>query len=176
MRGHKSSGAALADAGVYVLILRLDGGPLRLRVGALGERCFPRGYYCYVGSARNGLSSRLERHLGRRPRKPRWHIDYLAARAGATAALVWRTTEPLECQLSKRVSGIASGAVERFGSSDCRCRSHLYFFTDDPDKALRRIRLVNCAGSKVTATSWLTDEFPCGSGLSRIFTPGNGTR
>ena len=140
-----------SDAGVYVLVLRVSGKPLGQKVGALGELTFRPGYYCYVGSALRGLSSRLRRHLSGSPANVRWHIDYLTRRVGVAASWFWSTTEPLECQLSRKVREVAAASVDGFGCSDCRCRTHLYFFPADPGATLSRIDLSDRNGRKLTA-------------------------
>lgn len=127
------------DSGVYVLALKVEEPGLSISVGALGSKRFSAGYYCYVGSAMRGLRCRLERHLRRRRKKVRWHIDYLRQHAAPATVLVWHTTEPAECELSRAVGRIAGGSVDGFGCSDCACRSHLYYFSRDPLGRLRRI-------------------------------------
>ena len=66
--------------GSYALIIRLNRAK-RLTVGRLGEFYFPAGHYIYLGSALNGLESRVRRHL-RRDKKLHWHIDFLTAVSG----------------------------------------------------------------------------------------------
>lgn len=63
------------ERGTYALLLRITA-RRRWIVGKLGPREFPEGYYLYLGSALNGLETRLRRHL-RRDKKPHWHIDVL---------------------------------------------------------------------------------------------------
>lgn len=100
-----------------------------LRVGRRGVFFFPAGYYLYVGSARGGLRQRIERHL-REEKKLRWHIDYLLPHAQLRE--VWWTTqeERLECLWSSLLSRLPEThcPVPGFGSSDCRCFSHLFRF------------------------------------------------
>ena len=50
--------------GTYVLVIAL-GSDRDIRVGALGTFHFPKGTYCYTGSAMAGLDQRLSRHLRR---------------------------------------------------------------------------------------------------------------
>jgi Uri superfamily endonuclease len=49
-------------------------------VGKLGYIYFPKAFYAYVGSAMNGLETRLAHYL-RDSEKPHWHIDYLLKQA-----------------------------------------------------------------------------------------------
>ncbi|MCK4283002.1 MAG: GIY-YIG nuclease family protein [Candidatus Brocadiae bacterium] len=130
-----------ASGGVYVLVLKCAGRAFRARVGALGVLGFRRGFYCYVGSARTGLRARLRRHLQRTARATRWHVDYLRGRLRPLAAVTWTGQGAGECRLSQAVAALADGSVAGFGCSDCRCRSHLYYFARDPAARLGKIRL-----------------------------------
>ena len=111
--------------GSYVLVLRLDE-PRSIDVGKLGRVCFRPGVYLYFGSALNGLNGRIQRHL-RREKKSHWHIDHLTSPASIEE--VWWVSDGRnwECcwaretaRLPERLSPVAG-----FGSSDCRCSSHL---------------------------------------------------
>jgi Uri superfamily endonuclease len=110
--------------GSYILILRL-GDSRNISVGRLGPLFFASGYYAYVGSALNGLEARLIRHL-RMGKKMHWHIDYLAQAARIQEAIWARTSRRIECRLS-RYLGRRFSYINRFGASDCRCKSHLFF-------------------------------------------------
>jgi sugar fermentation stimulation protein A len=126
------AGVALSDRGSYLLVLRIPR-PLLLPVGALGPLSFQGGYYVYVGSGMGGLTARMQRHLRRRKRL-HWHIDYLLAEAEpkSVKALPIRTLQRLECSLARDVTRLGERAVPDFGSSDCRCPSHLVRFERDP--------------------------------------------
>lgn len=112
-------------AGVYVLTLVLPT-PRTIRVGNLGRHRFPAGLYVYVGSARRNLDARLARHRARRKRL-RWHIDYLTTRAHVVGAAVVPWARGRECLVARRFLAMADVRVvaPRFGSSDCRCTTHL---------------------------------------------------
>lgn len=120
------------DRGAYLLALRIDE-ELLCPVGSLGPQRFDPGHYVYVGSAMGGLSARLARHL-RKSKSLHWHIDYLLARLPrrSVRALPIRSPHRLECPLAREVAALAAGSVPRFGSSDCRCPSHLYYFPENP--------------------------------------------
>lgn len=124
---------AKGSRGVYLLWLRLPDSQT-IEVGALGVFTFTTGYYAYVGSAQNGLAHRLRRHV--RPIKPlRWHIDYLRAQAELTAIHAAAAGAEWECRLAamlRRIPG-AEIPVSGFGSSDCRCISHLYYYPQPPE-------------------------------------------
>jgi Uri superfamily endonuclease len=84
------------------------------------------GTYCYVGSAfgPGGLGARISRHL--RPEKPlQWHIDDLTTSTHFVPRGVYASCKRAECDLAGRLAGIFSGH-DGFGSSDCRCPTHLF--------------------------------------------------
>ena len=127
------------NKGAYILLQRLPA-RVRLEIGRLGEIDFPKGYYAYVGSALNNLEKRIARH--RLIEKPRhWHIDYLRPHARWIAAWRFESRDRLECRLNNRLMNSPEGRpVPRFGSSDCKCRSHLHYFREDPSRFIRGIR------------------------------------
>lgn len=118
--------------GTYALILKLDR-EARITVGRLTAFTFPAGYYLYAGSALGGLFPRIERHM-RGGKKLHWHIDYL--RRNARAVEVWYlvSEERLECDWYRAAVGMpdAEVLVDGFGSSGCKCRSHLVYFESKP--------------------------------------------
>ena len=125
-----------SGGGTYALILTLRE-DLCLQIGRLGTYTFPSGYYIYVGSALRGLAPRLKRHL-RRHKRLHWHIDYLLEYG--TVVEIWYTlsSERLECLWSRLLGGLpgAQRPAPGFGSSDCRCPSHLLHFRKLPDFGL----------------------------------------
>ncbi len=129
-----------ADRGSYILLIRVEN-PKRIGVGSLGSIHFRRGYYLYVGSAMGSLSKRVNRHL--RKKKPlRWHIDYLVKEADYIKALPIRASEPLECFISNAIREIADDSIKGFGTSDCRCESHLYWMRDNPFRNERFVEIL----------------------------------
>jgi len=118
------------DRGSYLLIVEIPR-KTRLQAGGLAGRNFPKGYYVYVGSAMGDLSSRLARHQ-RKTKKLRWHIDYLTAKADRIVPLPIRSSERLECEIAEALSAILEPGPGGFGSSDCRCATHLFFSPTDP--------------------------------------------
>ena len=124
--------------GSYLLMLRLAA-TAEIRVGRLGRVKFRRGWYAYMGSAfgPGGLAGRLRHHL-RPVQKPHWHVDYL--RAHATLKEVWMAAGPPNrehdwAQILARDPG-AGNWVRGFGCSDCRCPSHLIYFSRRPEDSL----------------------------------------
>lgn len=119
--------------GTYLLLLRLEE-DREIEVGRLGKLFFPWGYYLYVGSARGpgGLRARLARHC-RREKQPRWHIDYLRYHAHLVEIWTIESDEPLECLWARQLGQLSSARpIPRFGSSDCRCPSHLFHLKEKP--------------------------------------------
>ncbi len=111
--------------GSYALVLRLPS-RRKILVGKLGLVEFPRGHYIYFGSALGGLKARVDRHLGRE-KKLHWHADYLSAEVPWEYAWQLADGQRWECVWAAAAAvtdGVAS-PVPGFGSSDCRCPSHL---------------------------------------------------
>lgn len=110
--------------GSYVLLVRLDI-ERSIPIGKLGYLPFPKAYYAYIGSAMNGFNARLARHL-RAEKKLHWHIDYLLKKSEIDEIITCRSVEKLECYLAQALAGTFP-SIPDFGSSDCKCRSHLFF-------------------------------------------------
>lgn len=123
-------GREMNDSGNYIVVLRLDQ-EKKLSIGSKGEMNFPCGYYLYVGSAKQHLSKRLERHQRKRKRF-HWHIDYLRHAAEFHAAIAIRTTAALEHDIARAIGKIADWEIAQFGSSDCSCLTHLFGMHTDP--------------------------------------------
>ncbi len=120
--------------GTYILILQLENAQV-IRVGKLGRFSFPTGYYAYVGSALGpgGLAGRLRHHLYP-GKKLHWHIDYFRKKAVLVEILVREDNRTLEHQWVSAL-GQLDGAIvlaAGFGSSDCKCVTHLYYFQERP--------------------------------------------
>jgi len=110
--------------GSYILLFELNT-KKNISVGKLGYVSFPKASYAYVGSAMNGLRARLARHL-RGKKKLHWHIDYLLKEAEVEEIILCQGEERAECFLAQALAGKFQ-YVPGFGSTDCKCRSHLYF-------------------------------------------------
>jgi Uri superfamily endonuclease len=113
--------------GSYQLILYLPK-VTTLQVGRLGTFLFPAGRYVYTGSALNGVETRLARHQ-RQNKTLHWHIDYLLRHARIMTIRVFPTPQNIECALNRQPLRRPGAQViaKGFGSSDCRCPSHLVF-------------------------------------------------
>ncbi len=121
-----SETALPVTAGSYLLWYFLPKGRV-ISVGSLGARSFRRGWYGYCGSAfgPGGLRARLRHHLAA-PRRPHWHIDYFKTQA-RLRQLWFCAGHNFEHTWSTELVSLAEGTwpCPGFGSSDCRCVSHL---------------------------------------------------
>ncbi|MFX1378305.1 MAG: DUF123 domain-containing protein [Promethearchaeota archaeon] len=123
--------------GSYILVVFVEN-DIRLIVGALGEIVFRKGFYLYVGSAMgnygsSALLNRVKRHLSSRKNKSiHWHIDYLLAENHSMITKIYLipSIEQLECIIAQGLSEICDDLIRNFGSSDCMCISHLFYFNN----------------------------------------------
>jgi sugar fermentation stimulation protein A len=127
------SHGALAESngGNYLILLELAGDQ-DITVGALGTLPFRRGWYVYTGSAQKNLSSRINRHLRKIRKKKHWHLDYLCPGAKTLKAFPIMSYRNRECDLARDLENLGGQGVPGFGSSDCHCGSHLFYFPDPP--------------------------------------------
>jgi adenylylsulfate kinase len=99
---------------------------MRINVGSLGKIFFEKGLYAYVGSAQTNLEKRIQRHIHKN-KKRFWHIDYLLESKLVDILKVFykEAARKEECEIAKQISskGCPMGG---FGSSDCKCKSHLF--------------------------------------------------
>ena len=121
--------------GTYVLLIRLER-DRKIRIGSLGLRGFKGGYYAYVGSGMNSLEKRIERHL-KSEKKKFWHIDYFLGKA-KVIKVIYFESERKECELAEKLAGEFDG-VSKFGCSDCRCKSHLFYSESSLEKEVLEI-------------------------------------
>ena len=121
------------DRGSYLLIVKLAEAKT-IKTGRLSESFFQPGYYVYVGSAMNGLTSRLARHR-RQNKKIHWHIDYLTTGASQVIPIPIRSSEKQECEVAESLSSTMQMGPKGFGSSDCECATHLFFSPTNPLKS-----------------------------------------
>ena len=126
----------IQKAGIYNLIIKLSKDK-EIKIGCLGTFVFPKGFYVYTGSAQNGLEKRIDRHLSSN-KKFHWHIDYLLSYAKIVKVLRYVGVKKDECKLNRLIaqSSGATPLVDKFGSSDCNCVTHLYYFKSFPKHLL----------------------------------------
>ncbi len=123
----------IQKAGIYNLIIKLSKDK-EIKIGRLGTFVFSKGFYVYTGSAQNGLEKRIDRHLSSN-KKFHWHIDYLLSYAKIVQVLRYVGVKKDECKLNHLITQIAGATpvVNKFGSSDCDCITHLYYFNNFPE-------------------------------------------
>lgn len=121
------------NSGIYLLEIRLKKAE-DIKVGALGVCQFKPGYYYYIGSAQKNLKSRVERHF-KAEKKFHWHIDYLLAKAEINNYYSFKAAKSFECKLFNYLNDIEKFKVpiDGFGSSDCKCISHLLYTEEKLD-------------------------------------------
>jgi Uri superfamily endonuclease len=110
--------------GSYVLIITLPE-EQTINIGSLKAVHLSAGYYAYVGSAMGGIKARISHHL-KGIKKPHWHIDYLLEKASVNGVIICPSQTRLECAIAQALSRRFE-VVPGFGSSDCQCKSHLFF-------------------------------------------------
>ena len=122
---------SMQKGGIYALIIKLSK-KREVKIGRLGTFVFPKGYYVYTGSAQNGLEKRINRHLSSE-KKLHWHIDYFLCYAKVIKVVRYVGRKD-ECELNNMTGQItgATQIVKKFGSSDCNCVTHLYYFENIP--------------------------------------------
>ena len=112
-------------AGTYALLIELEI-PAIVEMGRLGPAQFQAGWYAYIGSALGGVAARVGRHLRQR-KKLHWHVDYLLEK-GRLSEVMWALSHArMECRIAAGLLQHGLRSVPRFGASDCRCPSHLFF-------------------------------------------------
>ena len=116
------------------------GRDLKIRVGSLGVVGFRRGYYVYVGSGQRYLEKRIQRHK-KKIKKVKWHIDYLTTNSDVRVmeAAAYNLPKKYECILANMLRSMGFKSVKGFGSTDCKCVSHLYRIDVDFDRIVDEI-------------------------------------
>jgi len=126
------------DRGLYVLVINLKEA-CEIKAGRLPKTALAPGYYLYVGRARRHLSGRLKRHM-QQEKNAFWHIDYLLSYSQIQE--IWIKNGLLdECLTAGKIlscSRKASFPIPGFGSSDCRCPSHLLRVSKE-DRSWRKL-------------------------------------
>ncbi|MGC8878496.1 MAG: GIY-YIG nuclease family protein [Anaerolineae bacterium] len=129
-----ASELAPAEPGSYVLVMHLER-PAKITIGRLGTWDFEAGYYAYAGSALGpgGLAARLSYHA-RTDKLMQWHIDYLLAHAELVEIWYAVDNKRKECIWASALRAIPGSKVPvpSFGASDCRCLTHLVYFSQQP--------------------------------------------
>ncbi len=121
--------------GSYLLLMHLEQA-IEIRVGSLGNISFMPGYYIYAGKHSINLEKRLERHFSRK-KKVRWHIDYLTSAVQPLCAYYF--PGDAECWLAAELMSRLT-PIRGFGSSDCKCTSHLFYSPSNPKNLVMGLR------------------------------------
>lgn len=116
----------------YILIIENKANK-RIKVGKWGVLYFKKGYYLYIGSAKKNLNARIKRHLAKNKKKF-WHIDYLLSSNHIFIKEVWVSKIVSECQIAQKFFNNRYSFINKFGSSDCNCFSHLFFMEGKFDR------------------------------------------
>lgn len=123
-----------SQPGTYVLILRCSTNRV-IQIGRLGNLGLEPGFYSYVGSAfgSGGIRARVARHW-RGPGHAHWHIDYLRPHTDPFEVWYCPDVRHREHQWASTIASEngASIPIVGFGSSDCRCKSHLSHVASRP--------------------------------------------
>lgn len=119
------------NSGIYMVIIKIKE-TRTITTGKLKYSEYQAGYYVYAGSAKTNLSKRIKRHRNRKKKTFHWHIDYLTASADEVQTFGIYTDKFSECDIAKGLSDIGGSEIPNFGSSDCSCSSHLYYFKTNP--------------------------------------------
>ncbi len=130
------------DSGVYMVVVKLENDKT-IQTGKLEYSEYRSGYYVYAGSAKTNLSKRIKRHRNIKKKTFHWHIDYLTANANEVKTFGIYTDNFSECDIAKALSDIGGKGIPNFGSSDCSCPSHLYYFKKDPLQNLAFLDLLH---------------------------------
>lgn len=126
--------------GSYILVILLEREKI-IKIGSLRNILFSKGFYLYVGSAMGNTGSstllnRVKRHfLNKIEKKLHWHIDYLLADINAIIVKLYLipSIKPLECIIAQELLEQCDNFIKNFGSSDCNCISHLFYFQNFKD-------------------------------------------
>lgn len=122
----------ISPGGAYLLVLQ-NPREQYITVGSLGRTLFREGYYVYAGSGKNNVFTRISRHRGIQ-RKKHWHIDYIKRDIKIITDIPFVTGDDIECSLGAKMAALGGEPVPGFGSSDCRCLSHLTWFREPPHR------------------------------------------
>lgn len=139
MRVRPERYAMRSEPGTYLLILE-SGSSAEIQIGRWGALRVRPGFYSYVGSAfgPGGVRARVSRHL-RRGKKNRWHIDHLREVAEPVSVRCSYAPFRLEHDWARAFGGTDGfSCIKGFGSSDCRCKGHLFFTSAKPEEELIR--------------------------------------
>ena len=82
-------------------------------------------------SGSSTLLNRVKRHISPpSSKKVHWHVDYLLENVNAIIfkLCLIPSKQKLECVIAQELIDMSDDFIPQFGSSDCKCVSHLVFF------------------------------------------------
>lgn len=130
----------MTKTGTYIVVLRSHQAK-QIQIGKLAQFDIKKGYYLYIGSAMGagGVAARLKHHRTI-SKRPHWHLDYLRAESTFEAAYALYSPQRKECEWARimATTEAVDEPMKGFGSSDCRCNTHLFYFSSKL-KAVRAI-------------------------------------
>ncbi|MDJ0270534.1 MAG: GIY-YIG nuclease family protein [Aigarchaeota archaeon] len=133
--------ANLPDSGSYVIIIALKQ-TKTLKIGSLGKIKLTHGYYAYAGSAKRALRARITRHLRHKKKRKHWHIDTLTSLPSTHIRAIACNPKPEnECKIAAYLIKKMKNYVRGFGSTDCKCPSHLAYSTNY-QKLIKAVKMV----------------------------------
>jgi Uri superfamily endonuclease len=113
---------------------------------------FPQGFYIYVGSAMGESNTSIRHRLTRyikiadntQSENFHWHIDYFLRSPLTSIKMIMILPNSVvkeECSLSELIQEYSDDNINGFGCSDCKCKSHLYYFNPENSFILS---IMNC--------------------------------
>ncbi len=128
---HQKTRNQAQNKGSYFLVLENKNNQ-QVEIGKLGKIDFPPGYYVYVGSGMTNLAKRIKHHQ-RKKKRFHYHIDYLTpGKMKLKKSFLVRSTDRLESDIALQVESVCDQAIKKFGASDTRETSHLFYFANNP--------------------------------------------
>lgn len=112
--------------GSYLLLIKLNE-DRNIKYGIRKNNLFKKGYYVYVGSALNNLEKRIQRHL-RSNKKKHWNIDFFLEYGIIINVYYKENVYREECYIAGLLKDIFL-PILNFGSSDCKCKTHLFYIS-----------------------------------------------
>ena len=120
----------MSKIGTYIVVLKSRQAKT-IQIGKLAQLDIKKGYYVYIGSAMGpgGVLARLKHH-SEVSERPHWHLDYLRAATEFYETYALFSAERKECEWATMMAKTAavSEPMKGFGSSDCKCSTHLFYF------------------------------------------------
>ena len=112
--------------GSYLLLIKLNE-DRNIKYGIRKNILFKKGNYVYVGSALNNLEKRIQRHL-RSNKKKHWNIDFFLEYGDIINVYYKENDYREECYIADLLKDIYL-PISNFGSSDCKCKTHLFYIS-----------------------------------------------